>query len=101
MTFEEYLRVYERERYPQYIDRVWLKPAGRVGSRVPPAEERVEVYFVGAEEPWTEPEGDPETMAILATAADAKTIMADLEERAAKGDQWAKDYLAAKTAAAT
>lgn len=101
MTFEEYLRVYERERYPQYIDRVWLKPAGRVGSRVPPVEERVEVYFVGAEEPWTEPEGDPETMAILATAADAKTIMADLEERAAKGDQWAKEYLAAKTAAAT
>ncbi len=38
---------------------------------------------------------------IIATAADAKTITADLEERAAKGDQWAKDYLAAKTAAAT
>ncbi len=51
MTFEAYLRLYERERYPQYIDRVWLKPAGRVGSRVPPVEERVDVYFVGAEEP--------------------------------------------------
>ena len=40
-------------------------------------------------------------MAILATAADAKTIMGDLEELAAKGDQSARDYLAAKTAAAT
>jgi hypothetical protein len=40
-------------------------------------------------------------MAILATAADAKTIMADLQELAAKGDQFARDYLAAKTAAAT
>ena len=39
-------------------------------------------------------------MAILATAADAKTILADLEERAAKGDQWARDYLAATSAAA-
>jgi hypothetical protein len=56
----------------------------RHGRRAPVAE-RAEVYFIGAEEPWTEPEGDPETMAILATAADAKTIMADLEELAAKG----------------
>ena len=102
MTFEEYLRVYERERYSQYIEKVWLKPAGRVGSRVPPVEERVEVVFVGSDKPYAPgPIGDPETMAILATAADAETIMADLEERAAKGDQSAKDYLAAKAAAAT
>jgi len=63
--------------------------------------ERVDVYFVGAEEPCAKPDGDPETMAILATAADAKTIMADLEELAAKGDRSAQDYFAAKTAAAT
>ena len=31
-------RLYERERYSQYIEKVWLKPAGRVGSRVPPVE---------------------------------------------------------------
>jgi len=51
MTFDEYLQLYERERYPQYIDKVSLKPAGRVGSRVPPVEQRVDVYFVGAHEP--------------------------------------------------
>ena len=102
MTFEEYLRVYERERYSQYIDKVWLKPAGRVGSRVPPVEERVEVVFIGSDKPYAPgPIGDPETMALLASAADAKTNMADLEERAAQGDQSAKDYLAAKRAAAT
>jgi hypothetical protein len=28
-----------------------LKPAGRVGSRVPPVEQRVEVYFAGADKP--------------------------------------------------
>jgi hypothetical protein len=83
----------------QFIDRVVVRPVGQ-GRRAPVAE-RVEVYLLGAEEPWTEPEGDPETMAILASAADAKTVMADLEERAAQGDQSAKDYLAAKRAAAT
>ncbi len=83
----------------QFIERVVVRPVGQ-GRRAPVAE-RVEVYFLGAEEPWTEPEGDPETMALLATAADAKTIMADLEDRAAKGDQSAKDYLAAKAAAGT
>jgi len=51
MTFDEYLQLYERERCPQYIDKVWLKPAGRVGSRVPPVEQRVDVYFAGAHEP--------------------------------------------------
>jgi hypothetical protein len=79
-----------------------LEPTKSPFSRPPPVGPftPVEVYFIGAEEPWVEPEGDPETMAILATAADAKTIMTDLEELAAKGDQSAKDYLAAKTAAA-
>ncbi len=70
MSFEEFLREYERERYVQFIERIWLKPAGRVGSRVPPVEERVEVYFVGSEEPYT-PEpivGDPETLALLRAA---------------------------------
>jgi DNA invertase Pin-like site-specific DNA recombinase len=51
ISFEDYLQLYERERYPQYIDKVWLKPAGRVGSRVPPVEQRVQVYFAGAQEP--------------------------------------------------
>jgi hypothetical protein len=69
MTFEEYLRVYERERYSQYIDRVWLKPAGRVGSRVPPVEERVEVVFVGSDKPYApEPIGDAETLKLLRAA---------------------------------
>jgi len=99
MTFEQALPSIEREANARFIARVVVRPGTR-GCRVWPGE-RVDVYFVGAEEPWTEPEGDPETMAILATAADAKTIMADLEELAAKGDQSARDYLAAKTAAAT
>lgn len=70
MTFEEFSREYERERYVQFIERVWLKPAGRVGSRVPPVEERVEVYFSGSDEPYA-PEpmvGDPETLEILRAA---------------------------------
>jgi DNA invertase Pin-like site-specific DNA recombinase len=98
-SFSEWLPRHEREVNAQFIDRVVVRPVGQ-GRRAPVAE-RVEVYLLGAEEPWTEPEGDPETMAILASAADAKTIMADLEESAAQGDQSAKDYLAAKRAAAT
>jgi DNA invertase Pin-like site-specific DNA recombinase len=98
-SFSEWLPRHEREVNAQFIDRVLVRPVGQ-GKRAPVAE-RVEVYFLGAEEPWTEPEGDPETLALLASAADAKTILADLEERAARGDQSAKDYLAAKTAAAT
>jgi len=46
------------------------------------------------------PVGDPETMEPLANAADTEAIMADLEERAAEGDQSAKYCLAAKTGAA-
>jgi DNA invertase Pin-like site-specific DNA recombinase len=98
-SFAEWLPRHEREVNAQFLDRVVVRPVGH-GRRAPVAE-RVDVFFMGALEPWTEPEGDPETMAILATAADAKTIMADLEERAAKGDQSAREYLAAKTAAAT
>jgi DNA invertase Pin-like site-specific DNA recombinase len=70
MSLEEFLREDERERCAQYIERIWLKPAGRVGSRVPPVEERVEVYFVGADEPYA-PEpiaGDPETLERLRAA---------------------------------
>ena len=70
MTFEEFMGEYERERMAQFIDKVWLKPAGRVGSRVPPVEERVEVYFVGSDQPTTirPPLGDPETLKILRAA---------------------------------
>jgi len=51
VTFEEFIAQYERDRYGQFIDKVVLKPAGRVGSRVPPVEERVDVYFAGADKP--------------------------------------------------
>jgi DNA invertase Pin-like site-specific DNA recombinase len=51
LSFEEFLVEYGRDRTAQFIEKVILKPAGRVGSRVPPVEERVDVYFVGAEEP--------------------------------------------------
>ena len=70
MTLDEYLRLYERERYPQYIDKVWLKPAGRVGSRVPAVEERVQVVFVGADKPYTPKSAtaDPETLKTLRAA---------------------------------
>jgi DNA invertase Pin-like site-specific DNA recombinase len=98
-SFSEWLPRHEREVNAQFLERVVVRPVGH-GKRAPVAE-RVGVYFLGAEEPWTEPAGDPETIALLATAADAKTIMADLEQRAAKGDESAKDYLAAKAAAAT
>jgi DNA invertase Pin-like site-specific DNA recombinase len=92
MTFEEFIREYEHDRFARFIDKVWLKPAGRVGSRVPPVEERADVYFVGAEEPWTVPEGDPETKKLLESQVDPIPILIDL---AAKGDQAAQEYLAA------
>ena len=98
-SFSEWLPRHEREVNAQFLDRVVVRPVGQ-GKRAPVAE-RVEIYFIGAEESWTEPEGDPETMALLATAADDETIRADLEERAAKGDQAASDYLTAKRTAAT
>jgi DNA invertase Pin-like site-specific DNA recombinase len=61
ITFDEFIVEHERDLNARFIDRVWLKPAGRVGSRVPPVEERVEVYWAGASEPavppvWTSPE---------------------------------------------
>ena len=83
----------------QFLDRVVVHPVGH-GRRMPVAE-RVEVYFLGADEPWLEPAGDPETLALLARAADAETIRADLEARAAAGDQAATDYLEATAEAAT
>jgi len=95
-SFSQWLPRHERELNAQFLDRVLVRPVGH-GKRAPVAE-RVEVYFLGAEEPWTEPAGDPETIALLATAADAETIRADLESRAAEGDQSAKDYLEATTA---
>jgi hypothetical protein len=103
MTFEEFSREDEREQYLKYVDRVLLKPAGRVGSRVPPAGKRVEVYFVGSNEPYApEPVAyDPELLKTLQAAASAEELLADLEKAAAQGDQSAKDYLAAKKAAAT
>jgi Recombinase len=58
VTFEQFLREDERERLAKFIDRVVLKPAGRVGKHVPLVEERVEVYWAGATKPakklrWT------------------------------------------------
>ncbi len=97
--FSQWLPRHEREVNAQFIDRIVVRPVGH-GKRAPVAE-RVEVYFLGAEEPWSEPEGDPETMALLAAAADAETIRAHLEERAAAGDESAEDYLAATTEAAS
>jgi len=51
MTFDEFIAEYERDRNAQFIQKIILKPAGRVGSRVPPVEQRVEVYFAGADKP--------------------------------------------------
>jgi hypothetical protein len=66
--------------------------------------ERRGVAHFGAEAPRVSaaitPVADPETMELLANAADTEAIMADVEERAAEGDQSAKDCLAAKTGAA-
>lgn len=99
MTFDEFIAEYERDSYARFIERIVIHSAGK--GRVP-VEQRTDVYFIGAEQPVDAttilPVGDPKTMAILATVADAKTIMADLEDLAAKGDQSAKDYLAAKAA---
>jgi hypothetical protein len=94
LTFAEFIREHERELNARFIDKVILKPAGRVGSRVPPEEERVEVYFVGAEQPYAVPAGDPETLALLENRVDP---IAALEKLAAEGDKSAQEYLAAKT----
>jgi hypothetical protein len=73
-----------------------------VAARIRPRAPRCGLF--GAEAPLViaaiAPVGDPETMELLANAADTEAIMADLEERAAEGDQSAKDCLAAKTGAA-
>ncbi len=73
-----------------------------VAARIRPRAPRCGLF--GAEAPLViaaiTPVGDPETMELLANAADTEAIMADLEERAAEGDQSAKDCLAAKTGAA-
>jgi hypothetical protein len=73
-----------------------------VAARIRPRAPRCGLF--GAEAPLVSaaitPVGDPETMELLANAADTEAILAELEERAAEGDQSAKDCLAAKTAAA-
>ncbi|HEY8777980.1 MAG TPA: recombinase family protein [Gaiellaceae bacterium] len=51
VSFDEFIAEYERDRYAQFIDKIVLRPAGRVGSRIPPVEKRVDVYFAGAEKP--------------------------------------------------
>jgi hypothetical protein len=51
MTFDEFIAEYERDRNAQFIQKIILKPAGRVGSRVPPVEQRVDVYFAGSDKP--------------------------------------------------
>jgi hypothetical protein len=97
-SFEQGLPSHEREVNAQFIERVVVQPVGH--GRRAPVEERVEVYFVGAEQPWLEPEGDPDTLAILQAAATEEEVIADLAAAAARGDQSGKDYLAAKTAPA-
>jgi DNA invertase Pin-like site-specific DNA recombinase len=51
MTFDEFIAEYERDRNAQFIHKIILKPAGRVGSRVPPVDQRVDVYFAGSDKP--------------------------------------------------
>jgi DNA invertase Pin-like site-specific DNA recombinase len=65
ISFDEFIREHEREVKARFIEKVILKPAGRVGSRVPPVRERVEVYWSGADEPATEPVGDPKVLQLL------------------------------------
>ncbi len=91
VTFEQALPGLERESNARFINRVVDKPAGK-GRRVPVAE-RVDIYFVGADQPWTEPAGDPQTLALLANRVDP---IAALKQLAANGDKSAQEYLAAK-----
>ncbi len=49
MTFEEALPGLERDEFARFVDRVVVRPVGR-GKRVP-FYERLEVYWVGAEDP--------------------------------------------------
>jgi hypothetical protein len=69
-----------------------------VAARIRPRAPRCGLF--GAEAPLViaaiTPVGDPETMELLANAVDTEAIMADLEERAAEGDQSAKDCLASE-----
>jgi hypothetical protein len=53
VTFEEFMREHEREVNAQFLARVVERPnpGGRSGKKLPAAE-RVEVYFVGAAEPY-------------------------------------------------
>ncbi len=59
-----------------------------VAARIRPRAPRCGLF--GAEAPLViaaiTPVGDPETMELLANAADTEAIMADLEERAAEGE---------------
>jgi DNA invertase Pin-like site-specific DNA recombinase len=98
-TFEEAEPGLDREFKARFIDRIIVKSVGK-GRRVPPSE-RADVWFIGAEEPAVRSEIVLSPGAITPIPADAKTIMADLEVLAAKGDQSARDYLAAKAEAAT
>ncbi len=92
ITFEQALPGLERDSNARFINRVVVKPAGQ-GKRVPVAE-RVDVYFVGSDQAWTEPAGDPDTLALLANRGDP---IAALQKLAADGDQSAQEYLATKT----
>ena len=48
--------------------KIVVKPLGRTGSKVPPASERIDIFFAGATEPWTPPVGDPAVLGALASA---------------------------------
>ncbi len=69
LSFEESLPGLERERNEKFIDRVIVKPVGR-GNRVPVAD-RVDVYWIGATEPYREPAANPEAVARIRGAAAA------------------------------
>jgi DNA invertase Pin-like site-specific DNA recombinase len=53
MTYEAFLEEYAREKNARFINRVVLKPnpKGKAGPKVDPSE-RIDVYFVGATEPY-------------------------------------------------
>jgi DNA invertase Pin-like site-specific DNA recombinase len=52
MSYEEFREQHDRDWAARLIDRVVVRPAGRVGKAVPPVEERVDVYLAGAGEPY-------------------------------------------------
>lgn len=94
MTLEEFDHEDRRRFYARAIAEVKVFPRSQPN--------RLKLRWTGSEDDVvvTEPKGDPKTLAILQAAASQEQVIADLEKAAAQGDQSAKDYLAAKKAAA-